>query len=297
MNLLITGAWAEASAYFTQIESMGHAVQFMEHEKDLLPCAYEWVEGVVCNGLFLHHSISLFTNLRYIQLTSAGYDRIPMEEINKRGIEFHNARGVYSIPMAEFAVAGVLDLYKSMGRFREQQKMHTWVKNRCLRELYGNRVVIVGCGSVGIECAKRFRAFGCVTVGVDTIVREEEVLDSIVAIDQLDAVLPEADVVVLALPLTEKTRGLFDQKRLSVLNEKCILVNISRGAIIDQKALEKWKGAAFLDVFEGEPLAKESPLWEKKNTILTPHNSFVGDGNGRRLGEIIVNHLRKASII
>ena len=296
MNLLITGAWAEAGEYIEQIESMGHAVQFMQHEKDLLPCAYEWVEGVVCNGLFLHHPISRFANLRYIQLTSSGYDRIPMEEIDRRGIEIHNARGVYSIPMAEFAVAGVLDLYKNMGQFREQQKKHAWVKNRCLRELYGNRVIIVGCGSVGTECAKRFRAFGCEVVGVDAVVQENSAFNAVVAIDRLDAVLPEADVVVLSLPLTEKTRELFDGRRLSALSEKCILVNISRGAIIEQKALEKWKGQAVLDVFEHEPLAEENPLWEKRDTIITPHNSYVGDGNGRRLGELIIDHLKKAFI-
>lgn len=296
MNLLITGAWAEAGAYLARIESMGYAVQYMEHETDTLPCAYEWVEGVVCNGLFLHHSISRFTDLRYIQLTSAGFDRIPMEEINRRGIEIHNARGVYSIPMAEFAIAGVLDLYKGMGRFREQQKKRAWVKNRCLRELYGNRVIIVGCGSVGTECAKRFRAFGCEVIGVDAVVREDEVFNAIFAIEQLDTLLPEADVVVLSLPLTEKTRGLFDGRKMSVLSEKCILVNVSRGAIVDRKTLEKWKGAAVLDVFEEEPLGEESPLWEKENMIITPHNSFVGDGNGRRLGELIVDHLEKATV-
>ena len=72
------------------------------------------MEGVVCNGLFLHHPIERFPNLRFIQLTSAGYDRVPMDIVREKGIEIHNARGVYSVPMAEFAVAGVLSVYKGL---------------------------------------------------------------------------------------------------------------------------------------------------------------------------------------
>ena len=114
MNLLITGAWTGAKDYIEQIENEGHAVVFLQYEKDDLPCAYEWVEGVICNGLFLTHSIEKFVNLKYIQLTSAGFDRVPMEYVAEHNIEIHNARGVYSIPMAEFAVAGVLQLYKKL---------------------------------------------------------------------------------------------------------------------------------------------------------------------------------------
>ena len=140
MNLLITGTWTDAKEHIAEIESMGHQVIFLQQEKEKLPCTYEWVEGVICNGLFLYHPISRFVNLRYIQLTSAGYDRVPMKEIEKRHIEIHNARGVYSIPMAEFAIAGVLDLYKDMARFREQQKRHEWTKNRRNQE-GSNRVL------------------------------------------------------------------------------------------------------------------------------------------------------------
>ena len=78
MNLLITGAWHDAKLYIKKIEDMGHSVSFLQYEKDTLPCDYEWVEGIIGNGIFLHHSIDQFTNLKFIQLTSAGYDRVPM---------------------------------------------------------------------------------------------------------------------------------------------------------------------------------------------------------------------------
>ena len=104
MHLMITGAWEDAQNHISGIESNGHSTVFMKNEADTLPCEYAWPEGIICNGLFLHHDIEKFVNLKYIQLTSAGYDRAPMDFIRKHNIEIHNAGGVYSIPMAEFAV-------------------------------------------------------------------------------------------------------------------------------------------------------------------------------------------------
>ncbi len=289
MNILITGAWT--SEYITEIEEMGHRTIFQELEAGKLPCGYDWVEGVICNGLFLYHPLSRFINLRYIQLTSAGYDRVPMQEAENREITVKNSRGVYSVPMAEFVLTAVLDLYKEMEGFRLQQKNHIWKKNRGLRELMGSRVLIVGCGSVGTECAVRFHAFGCRIIGIDHAVREDVTYDRILPLENLDRELTKADIVVLALPLTNKTRCLIDEKRLNMI--KGILVNISRGAVVDRKALEQWEGAAVLDVFEEEPLPPDSPLWDKKNVIITPHNSFVGNNNKIRLKKLIISNLRK----
>ena len=295
MNLLITGAWTDAKSHIKEIELAGHIVEFMQQEKNPLPCSYDWVEGVICNGLFLHHPISRFTNLRYIQLTSAGYDRVPMEEIDRRHIEIHNARGVYSIPMAEFVLARVLEQYKRLEIFREQQKKMAWNKLRDLQELFDKRVLIIGCGSVGTECAKRFKAFGCEVVGVDVIPRMDENYSCMVGLEMLDEQLADADVIVLTLPLTYETRGLIDGKRLSLIKKNGILVNIARGAIIDQKALEEWEGIAILDVFEDEPLNRSSSLWKAENFLLTPHNSFVGEYNINRLNKVIINNLMAIS--
>ena len=206
MNLLITGAWQQAKEYIPTIESKGHQVRFLQFERDELPCEYEWVEGIIGNGIFLSHPIEKFVNLKYIQLTSAGFDRVPMDYVKEHGIEIHNARGVYSAPMAELAVAGVLELYKKMRFFYENQKKHNWEKQRGLLELFGKTVVIVGCGDVGIECAKRFRAFGCTVIGVNRTARKNEVFDRIVPLSDIETVLPEADLVVLTVALTEETR-------------------------------------------------------------------------------------------
>ncbi len=291
MNLLITGAWSDALSHLDEIRALGHDVAFLQQEKDALPCEADWVEGVVCNGLFLHHPIEQFTNLRYIQLTSGGFDRVPMDYVNANHIEIHNARGVYSIPMAEFAVASVLSIYKRLDFFRENQKAHKWEKARNLKELYGSTVLIVGCGSVGTECAKRFKAFGCRTVGVDIAPRSDPNYDRMLPLSELDSTIEKADVIILTLPLTDETKGLISEQRLNHI--KGILVNISRGAVIDQSALEKWDGVAVLDVFEEEPLEPSSPLWKKDLFLITPHNSFVGNGNEGRLMDVILSTLER----
>lgn len=295
MNLLITGAWQSAKDNIDRIEKLGHTVVFMQYEKDVLPCDYSWVEGVICNGLFLTHPIEKFVNLKYIQLTSAGFDRIPMDYVKEHNIEIHNARGVYSIPMAEFAVSGVLQLYKNAKFFINNQSNKIWEKDRNLVELYGKTVCIVGCGSVGTECAKRFKAFGCTVLGVDLYVRQDENYDDMIPIDRLDEILLKSDVVILTLPLTDETYHIIDKKRFEKFKDDSVLVNIARGAVVDTEALinalENKLYGAVLDVFEEEPLSAESKLWNIENVILSPHNSFVGDNNNHRLVDLIFANL------
>lgn len=296
MNLLVTGAWQDAKENIEILEQMGHTVSFLQFEKDMLPCEYNWVEGVICNGLFLRHPIQKFTNLQYIQLTSAGFDRVPMKYVREHGIEIHNARGVYSIPMAEFAIGGVLQLYKQFFYFHENQKMHKWEKHRGLMELYGKTVGIIGCGSVGTECAKRFQAFGCDIIGVDVKPRVDDNYDKIIDFKVLEKIFPVVDILILTLPLTEETKGLLNEERFSLIKKGAIVVNIARGAIVDSVALENalndHLGGAVLDVFDEEPLKKDSLIWNRNNVIITPHNSFVGDKNKERLKEVILNSLK-----
>lgn len=294
MNLLITGAWQNAKDYIEKLEADGHEIEFLQFEKDTLPCSYAWVEGVICNGLFLSHDIKKFVNLKYIQLTSAGFDRVPMDYVKEHKIEIHNARGVYSIPMAEFALFGVLELYKRGKVFFQNQTKHIWEKQRNILELFGKRVCIVGCGSVGTECAKRFRAFGCEVFGIDLFPREDEHYEEMLNLDKLEDVLTESDIVVLTLPLTEETRHLMDEAKLKQMKPGAVLVNIARGSIVDTDALIDALpnlGGAVLDVFEEEPLDEKSMLWNIENVIVAPHNSFVGDGNGKRLSEVIIKNL------
>lgn len=297
MNVLITGAWRHTDGQLQAIRELGNNVIFMQNETDALPCPAEEIEAVICNGLFLHHPIEKFISLKYIQLTSAGFDRVPMDYVKEHGITINNARGVYSIPMAEFALSGVLQLYKQGKFFAEHQKKHQWDKHAGLRELYEKHVLIVGCGSVGDECAKRFSVFGCVVTGIDVFPHEKQPYSAVYSLEKLDKVLPDSDIVVLTLPLTEKTKHLINAERITYFKPGMVLVNIARGAVLDTGALiealslGKLSGAV-LDVFEQEPLFKDSPLWDMENVILTPHNSFVGEHNSERLFAAIYTNLK-----
>lgn len=295
MHLLVTGAFDWTEEELNKLRELGHEVMFMQQEKDALPCGAEWVEGVIGNGIFLSHTIESFQSLRYIQLTSAGFDRVPMDYVEEHGIQIYNARGVYSIPMAEFAVYGVLGLYKQSRFFFENQKTHRWVKHRGTQELCGKTVCIVGCGSVGTECAKRFKAFGCCILGVDIKPYESVWFEKMVSLDDFNSVLEKSDVLVLTLPLTDETRGMMDSDRFGKMKSGAVLVNIARGAVVETEALidalESNLRGVVLDVFEEEPLGPDSPLWDMENVIVTPHNSFIGDGNHERMWTVILNNL------
>ncbi len=295
MRLLITGAWQADADELEEIRRMGHTVIRMNYEKDELPCAYDDVEGVIGNALFLHHPIERFTSLRYVQLTSAGLDRMDMDYAQRKKIAVCSASGVYSVPMAEFAVSAAFYFYKQIAFFSENQKRGRWEKHRGLGELFGKTVCIVGCGSVGTECAKRFRAFGCRVLGVNRSPISNECFDDVLAMSELHAAISAADVVVLSVALTEQTRRLMDADAFDVMKQGSVLINIARGGVVDIDALiphlESGKLYAALDVFETEPLSPEDPVWRLANVYVTPHNSFVGDGNRERLRNVIYKNL------
>lgn len=297
MKLLVTGAFNATAEQLDMLTSLGFEIMLQKDERGKPECDFSEVDAVICNGLFLYHDISKFGKLKFIQLTSAGLDRVPLEEIQKRNITLFNARGVYSVPMAEFALAGVLSLYKHLNTFYENQKAHIWQKDRELRELCGETVAVVGCGSVGTECAKRFSAFGTKVIAVDITKPESEIYSEFYNINDIKKALGIADTVVLTIPLTDETRGMFNEKMFSHFKDGSVLVNISRGAVVNEKdlvkTLESGKiSGAVLDVFENEPLAENSVLWEKKNVIITPHNSFVSSKNNARLFNLAYGNLK-----
>ncbi len=298
MKLLMTGAFNCTAQQKVNIEELGCEIMFHKMENEPLTDDMFEAEAIICNGLFLHNDIDKFPNLKFIQLTSAGLDRVPVERINEKGIVLKNARGVYSIPMAEWAVSGVLSLYKNLEVFLENQKNHRWVKDRNVRELSGDTVLIVGCGSVGTECAKRFKAFGMNVLGADIINPDNENYDEFYPMDNIDSALKVADIVVLTLPLTDETKYLFNNERFAHFKDGAILVNIARGPIVNENDmiinLKNGKlGGAVLDVFESEPLSENSELWDIKNVVMTPHNSFVSPKNQERLFNVVYNNIKE----
>ena len=296
MRAIVTGALQATAEDLAALEALGLTVTVHLDERAAVENPEQY-EIALCNNLFGYHDLVAFPNLKYIQLTAAGMDRVPLERILQKGIELRNAAGVYSIPMAEFALWGVLELYKQGRFFAQNQRLHRWEKHRSLRELSGKTVLIVGCGSVGSECARRFAAFGCKVLGIARTGRQQRDFEAVFPMTELPRLLPEADILVLALALNADTRHLFDGSMLARMKAGSILVNLSRGAILDEKALLKALdgplSGAVLDVFETEPLPEASPLWEKENLIITPHNSFVGEHNHGRMMELVLRNLRQ----
>jgi len=212
--------------------------------------------------------------LRVIQTLSAGVDwligRVP------EGVVVCNARGVYDGPLAEWVVGAILAFQRGFVRARDAQATGEWASFE-LDELAGRRVVILGFGSIGTAVAERLRPFGVDIVGVARTRR-----DGALGLEDLDAVLPGADVLVDLLPLTGETAGFLDARRLGLLPDGALLVNAGRGRTVDTPALvrelEAGRLRAALDVTDPEPLPAGHPLWTLPNALISPH--VAGDSAG-----------------
>ena len=298
-QVLLTGSYQYTEEQIHMIEKLGWKVTFVKNELEPIGVPADQFDVVVCNGLFLHNDIAEFKKLKMVQATSAGLDRLPVEYMEKHHIRCYNAKGVYSIPMAEWTVMSILEICKNAHCFFKKQQEHEWEKDRTLLELTGKKVCIVGYGDVGHETAKRLAAFGTEITAVNrSRVEENSVISRWLPLDRLDEALSEADIVILCIALTEETKGLLNADRLRIMKQGSILVNVARGALIDEKALTsclkegKLRGAA-LDVFETEPLPAESELWGMPGVIIGPHNSFVGDNVSERMFELICENLKR----
>ncbi|MFC5531544.1 NAD(P)-dependent oxidoreductase [Cohnella yongneupensis] len=279
-----------------KISKLGYEVSTCDNESGPLEAMLYDSEVVVCNSLLLHHSLSRFPRLKFIQLTSSGLDRIPLPEVETRNITIANAKGVYSVPIAEWVVLKTLEIYKNTRFFERNQRRSEWTKNRELIELHGKTVGIIGTGSIGTEVAKRMKAFGCALLGLNSTGTSVQCFDECVPSSRLDAFLCRCDVIVIALPLTKETRGLLNGSRLDKTKPGVVVINVSRGGIVNEAdLLERLnnghiRGAA-LDVFEQEPLSPEHPYWKHPNLLVTPHNSFVSDQNHSRMFDLVIRNL------
>jgi phosphoglycerate dehydrogenase-like enzyme len=220
-------------------------------------------------------------DLRWIQTTSAGVDGIVTPALTAReGLVLTAAKGIHGDQMSEHTLALLLALTRSLPTFLRQQARREW-KRHTLPELRGRNLLVVGYGAVGRSIARLCRAVGLHVTAVRRQGGEERRGDGIegvrvVALPALDEVLAQADYVVLTLPLTAQTRGMFGAERLARMRVGSYLVNVGRGAVVDEAALARalvdgpLAGAA-LDVFAEEPLPADSPLWDLPNVIITPH--------------------------
>ncbi len=227
--------------------------------------------------------------LRVIQTTSAGVDWL-IGHVPEH-VMVCNARGVFDAPLAEWTVGAILAMERGLVESRDAQARHEWASIEP-PELAGRRVVILGLGSIGRAIADRLRPFGVEVIGIGRTAR-----DGVRGLDDLDAVLGDADILVDILPLTTGTRGLLDARRLGLLPDGALVVNAGRGATIDTPALVDELRAgrlqAALDVTDPEPLPPDHPLWELPNVLITPHMAGDSPGSTVRSFELVGDQIRR----
>jgi phosphoglycerate dehydrogenase-like enzyme len=211
--------------------------------------------------------------LKWIQSTNAGVeDVVPYLPA---GVTLTNASGVHGPKGAEWALTALLMLNHGMPYFVARQKEARWAP-RFATVIAGKTLVIVGVGAIGAEVARLARRFGLRVLGVRRLARPQRWVDEMYGPADLHLALSRADFVVVTTPLTPETRGLIGRRELDRLPRHAGLVNLGRGAVVDQAALaEKLArgelGGAVLDVFDPEPLPPSSPLWSTPNLLITPH--------------------------
>jgi phosphoglycerate dehydrogenase-like enzyme len=197
--------------------------------------------------------------------------------------------------LAEFALFGVLALRKDARRLERQRAARLWQRFP-MGELYGATLVVVGTGHIGSTLAKVARALGMRTVGVARSTEPREWFDEIVALESLADVCVRADVVALALPGTDATRGLFGAREIDALPERAIVVNLGRGTTLDQAALTRALVAgriagAVLDVFDPEPPNADDPLWTLDNVVMSPHTATLSIHENARIVDLFLDNL------
>ena len=215
--------------------------------------------------------------LKWFQTMWAGSDEYEGEGILPPGIMLTSSSGSNSQSVAEHMLACLLALCRRLPIYRDSQRAHLWKDEGKMKTISGGTVLVVGAGHLGSAFAGLCRGLGARTVGLKRTVRGPvEGFDQVYPMDQLDELLPQADVVALVLPHSPQTAGLMDGRRLRLMKEDAILISAGRGTVLDQDALVQVMGegklwGAALDVTVPEPLPADSPLRDIPNLILTPH--------------------------
>ena len=269
-------------------------VLFFDNEEELLK-SEDCSNIEIVFGEPEYSTIQSMKNLRWIQMSWAGANKYTSISNFPDNIVLTSASGAYGYVISEYIVSGILALTKKIFLYREQIKSGGWDKIWGDDTLEGKKVLILGTGNIGQETAKKLKCFGCYTVGVcRTSIDKQVDFDEIYTIDNLDFLLESADIVIIALPGTTETVGMFDANRIEKMKRDAILVNVGRGCIISTDGLTNalQKGlirGAVLDVTEPEPLPQEHPLRDMDNVILTPHISGITWGDNKHTRKRIID--------
>lgn len=235
--------------------------------------------------------------LRWIHWFGAGVDSVLFPALAESEVVLTNARGVFDRAMAEYVLGLVIAFPK---RFKETvglQLGRRW-RHRLTSNIEGRRALVVGSGSIGRTIARLLKAAGLEVAGVGRSARPDPDFGHIHAIDDLDALLPDADYVIGVAPLTERTRHLFGAAQFRAMRDSAIFINVGRGPSVDEAALvEALRSGAIagagLDVFETEPLPADSPLWEMDNVLVSPHMSGDFEGYAQAIAALFLSNFAR----
>lgn len=218
-------------------------------------------------------------NLKWLHLNSAGANNYTEKDILKEGTILTNSTGAYGLAIAEHMLAVLLSLQKKIYIYTENQKNHLWKDEGEVVSIYGAKTLVVGLGDIGSEFALRMNALGSKVYGIRKHKAEKPLyIEKMYEIEELEKIISEFDVVAVFLPETRETINLFDKSKFKMMKKSAVFLNAGRGSTVNTKDLyealneEIIKGAG-IDVVDIEPLPKESPLWNAKNILITPHVS------------------------
>ncbi len=244
------------------------------------------------------------SGLRWVHIHSAGVDRQIYQDLLARGVQLSTSSGANAQVVATVALAGLLALARRFPMLMAEQQSRQWIPlmgPRMPRDLPGQTATIVGWGPIGQTLGRWLQSLGLQVVAVrrrvDAAPHEPTDGVQMVSFEQLPSVWPRTDWLILACPLTDKTRQLVDARSLAALPAGAHLINVARGEVVDQEALVSalqsgHLGGAFLDVFAHEPLPADSPLWAMPHVMVTPHAAGHSDGNENRVAQMFLDNLR-----
>jgi len=234
-------------------------------------------------------------NLRMIQMLFAGTDMYTRGEAEfpKDKIMLANGSGVYGMIMSQFVVGMILSLMLNFKEYYSQQENRIWERRGPILSLDKAKVLIFGAGDIGSQIAKRLSGFDAYCMGVcRNTDREREGFHKLCSLDEAEAYIPKADVIIGCIPNTIQTEGYMDYRRLSLMKKNSVIVNVGRGNFIDCMALDEilrsgkiW--GAGLDVTNPEPLPENHPLWANKRCMITPHTSGTTFGQLEETEELL----------
>lgn len=282
----------------TKVKSLGYDIITINEKNAVYSELLKDVEVLVCYNPFETLDISKMKMLKWIQLSSAGIDQLPLDYIKNSNITITNNRGGYSVPMGEWIVLKILELLKHSHRLYENQKNKLWKMDSTILELCGKTIGFIGTGSIAKEAAKRLSGFDVKILGLNTAGSQVQYFDECYGLKDINEMLSASDIVVVTIPYTRETHHLIDDEKFRCMKKGVCIVNVARGSIINEKDLikniheGKIYGAA-LDVVEDEPLHPGSPLWNLENVIITPHNSWVSEMRNIRRFNMIYDNIER----